>query len=54
MWLHARLEEVHGEDPLTDYMRKLRSIIEATPDDQITPNTTLANNLTEITRKDEQ
>lgn len=38
-WLHARLEHVHNEDPGVDYMRKLRSIIAATPHDRITPNT---------------
>jgi hypothetical protein len=27
IWLHARLEHVHGENPLTDYMHKLRAII---------------------------
>lgn len=41
IWLHERLEHVHGEDPLFDYMWKLRSIIEATPADKITPNTTI-------------
>lgn len=25
MWLHERLEKVHGEDHLLDYMHKLRA-----------------------------
>ena len=40
IWLHQRLVHVHKEDPFYDYMWKLRSIIEATPADRITPNTT--------------
>lgn len=39
IWIHYRLSEIHGENPYTDYMWKLRSIIEALPKDQITPNT---------------
>lgn len=39
IWLHARLEYLHGEKPNVDYMGKLRSIIKATPDNQLTPNT---------------
>jgi hypothetical protein len=27
IWLHHRLEKVHGEDPLVDYMHKLRAVI---------------------------
>jgi len=27
VWLHNRLEHVHGENPHVDYMYKLRSII---------------------------
>ncbi len=38
-WLHERLEHVHNENPQTDYMGKLRSIIAATPADLETPNT---------------
>lgn len=38
-WLHDRLEHVHGENPMTDYMGKLRSIIAALPEGQDTPNT---------------
>lgn len=39
-WLHQRLKFVHGEDERVDYMRKLRAIIDATPDDVLTPNVT--------------
>ena len=38
IWIHYRLVEVHGEHPDFDYMWKLRSIIEATPDERLTPN----------------
>jgi hypothetical protein len=38
MWLHERLEHVHDESPLVDYMHKLRCIIAATPPDRETPN----------------
>jgi hypothetical protein len=38
-WLHERLEHVHGENPMVDFMGKLRSIIAATPAEQRTPNT---------------
>ncbi len=34
MWLHERLEHVHGENDLLDYMHKLRNIIRATPEEQ--------------------
>jgi len=27
MWIHERLEHVHGESPLRDYMHKFRTII---------------------------
>lgn len=45
MWLHERLEHVHGECPLVDYMHKLRAIIRATPAEQLTPNCEAGNNL---------
>jgi len=37
-WLYNRLLGVHGEIPYTDYMRKLKSIINATDSKQNTPN----------------
>lgn len=41
-WLYARMESQYGESPHVDFMLKLKSIIEATPEDQFTPNTALA------------
>jgi len=38
IWIHNRLEFVHGELHHADYMHKLRTIIDATPEDKITPN----------------
>lgn len=38
IWLHARLEKVHKEPAVADYMRKLGSIIKGTPADRETPN----------------
>lgn len=37
-WIHDRLEHVYGEDPLIDYMHKLRCIIHATPAEAHTVN----------------
>ena len=37
-WIHERLIEVHGENRNVDYMHKLRSVIESTPEGKITPN----------------
>jgi hypothetical protein len=48
MWMHERLEKVHGERPLVDYMHKLRAIIKATPADKETPKTTCCNSLDEL------
>lgn len=38
MWIHARLEKVHGDDPLVDYMHKLRCVIHSMDADHETPN----------------
>jgi hypothetical protein len=38
VWIHQRLANVHGEDPLLDYMGKLRAIIAKTPGNKTTPN----------------
>lgn len=51
MWIHARLTEVHGEDPHVDYMHKLRAIIMTTPEDKISPNVDTSNNLEELRRR---
>lgn len=45
MWLHNRLEHVHGEDPRVDYMHKLRAIIKATEPEKLTPNVCTSNSL---------
>jgi len=37
-WLHDWLMEKHGENPDVDYMRKLRNIAEATPENKLTPS----------------
>ena len=39
-WLYNKLVN-EGHDPNVNYMGKLRSIIKATPADQLTPNTGL-------------
>ncbi|MHA1665904.1 MAG: hypothetical protein ACTSW7_00840 [Candidatus Thorarchaeota archaeon] len=39
-WIHDLLIN-HGEDKNSDYMYKLRAIIEATPEEQVTPNVVL-------------
>lgn len=51
IWLHERLENVHGEHPHTDYMRKLRAIIKATPPEQYTPNSYSCNCLEELLKE---
>jgi hypothetical protein len=38
-WLYERLVHIHQEDPYTDYMTKFASIINAYPNDKLTPNT---------------
>lgn len=37
-WIHERLVHVHNENNCIDYMWKLRAIIQAVPDEQVTPN----------------
>lgn len=39
MWIHERLELVHGESHLVDYMHKLRAVIRATPAKRRSRNT---------------
>jgi hypothetical protein len=48
IWLHTRLTDVHGEDPLVDYMHKLRALIKSTPRDSVTPNCGTGNSLKEL------
>jgi hypothetical protein len=38
LWLHDRLERVHGEDPDVDYMHKLRAITASIAPNRETPN----------------
>jgi hypothetical protein len=51
-WIHERLEHVHGESSLLDYMHKLRNIICAIPKDQETPNLGQYNSLEEMKEKE--
>jgi len=48
IWLYQRLVYVHSENPLMDYMYKLRAIIQAIPSEQETPNVSLLNNIKDI------
>lgn len=48
IWLHERLEKIHGESPIVDYMHKLRSIIRSTPTDKETPNIGSCNSLKDM------
>lgn len=34
IWIHERLEHVHKENPLMDYMHKLRAVILSIPENQ--------------------
>lgn len=47
-WIHARLEHVHQENPLVDYMHKLRAIIATTDPDKETLNQGMSNSLAEV------
>jgi hypothetical protein len=38
IWVHERLENVHGENPLVDYMHKLRNIILVYPKHKTSKN----------------
>ena len=48
IWIHERLEHVHGENPHYGFMHRLRCIIRATPDNQHTPNMNSKNSLEEM------
>ncbi len=48
IWIHERLEHVHGENPMNDYMHKLRAVIKGTDKKQLLPNVATANNLQEF------
>lgn len=51
-WLHERLEHVHYESPLMDYMHKLRAIIAVTDPEQETLNMGMSNSLKDLDRED--
>jgi hypothetical protein len=48
VWLHERLTEVHKENPLVDYMHKLRAIIKSMNPECVTPNIDSGNRLSDI------
>ena len=48
IWLHERLEHVHKENSMVDYMHKLRAIIKATPEDKETLNIGSGNSLEDL------
>ncbi len=57
LWIHQRLNQVHGENKNADYMWKLRAIIANTSEDQVTPNVMVSLNILEdglsLTRKED-
>lgn len=48
IWIHERLEHVHGENPMKDYMHKLRAVIKGTDKKQLSPNVASSNSLQEL------
>ena len=48
IWIHERLELVHNENPLDDYMHTLRAIIRCTPVERVTPRCNTCNSLGEL------
>ena len=52
-WVWYRLYKVHGEDPFTDYMSKLWSIIDGYDDEKKTPNTKQNQHLEEPKKSDQ-
>lgn len=57
IWLHNRLEQTHGESKHTDYMNKLRSIIDQVDNAQFTTNScskTIGDILSEVNEYDKQ
>ena len=48
IWIHERLEYVHGENPMKDYMHKLRAVIKGTDKKQLSPNVANSNGLQEL------
>jgi hypothetical protein len=48
IWIHERLEHVHGENPMSDYMHKLRAVIKGIDKKQLSPNVASSNSLQEL------
>jgi hypothetical protein len=48
IWIHERLRYVHGENPIVDYMHKLRAIIKKMDPDKETPNAESGNSIEDI------
>lgn len=48
IWIHERLEHVHGEDPSFDYMHKLRAIIIGINHEKITNIVSPCNSMDEL------
>ena len=46
--IHSRLEHVHKEDPLTDYMHRLRGIILCMDADLLSSSTMKLNSMSEV------
>ena len=49
IWIHERLIK-HGDDPLFDYMHKLRAIINSTDEKQYTANNLTINSIEELVK----
>jgi len=52
IWIHERLQHVHKESALVDYMHKLRAIIRDYPKDKETINTGQSENSLEVLLKE--
>jgi len=48
IWIHERLVKWHGEDPLIDFLHKLRAIIKNTPADKESPNIGTSSNIEQL------
>lgn len=51
IWLHERLEHVHKEHHLLDYMHKFRAVISAIPENQETNSYLGKNSLEELIKE---
>jgi len=48
IWIHERLVGIYGENPLYDYMHKLRAIIKDIPPEQDTKASQGGNNIEDV------